>query len=218
MKERIPNVLIEESEIELIHRETANESLELLNEVTKEMDDLKKLFVEFAEYKNNLLAERRLKIRQMGVKVIADKEDELNSLDEYSIEITIPQNTMFTIENWNVNQYDRLKVLRINSGSLRNLKSFSLSYLKNLTTVDIGDNCCTFAMNKTGNAIEKSFSITNCDNLVSITIGSYSFSDYAGGFTLKYLPSLKTLKLASTNQVSCSFYNSDVTISGNKSY
>ena len=215
MKERIPNVLIEESEIELIHRETANESLELLNEVTKEMDDLKKLFFEFAEYKNNLLAERRLKIRQMGVKVIADKEEELNSLDEYSIEITIPQNTMFTIENWNVNQYDRLKVLRINSGSLRNLKSFSLSYLKNLTTVDIGDNCCTFAMNKTGNAIEKSFSITNCDNLVSITIGSYSFSDYAGGFTLKYLPSLKTLKLASTNQVSCSFYNSDVTISGN---
>ena len=215
MKERIPNVLIEESEIELIHRETANESLELLNEVTKEMDDLKKLFFEFAEYKNNLLAERRLKIRQMGVKVIADKEEELNSLDEYSIEITIPQNTMFTIENWNVNQYDRLKVLRINSGSFRNLKSFSLSYLKNLTTVDIGDNCCTFAMNKTGNAIEKSFSITNCDNLVSITIGSYSFSDYAGGFTLKYLPSLKTLKLASTNQVSCSFYNSDVTISGN---
>ena len=215
MKERIPNVLIEESEIELIHRETANESLELLNEVTKEMDDLKKLFFEFAEYKNNLLAERRLKIRQMGVKVIADKEEELNSLDEYSIEITIPQNTMFTIENWNVNQYDRLKVLCINSGSLRNLKSFSLSYLKNLTTVDIGDNCCTFAMNKTGNAIEKSFSITNCDNLVSITIGSYSFSDYAGGFTLKYLPSLKTLKLASTNQVSCSFYNSDVTISGN---
>ena len=116
MKERIPNVLIEESEIELIHRETANESLELLNEVTKEMDDLKKLFFEFAEYKNNLLAERRLKIRQMGVKVIADKEEELNSLDEYSIEITIPQNTMFTIENWNVNQYDRLKVLRINSG------------------------------------------------------------------------------------------------------
>lgn len=215
MKERIPNVLIEESEIELIHRETANESLELLNEVTKEMDDLKKLFFEFAEYKNNLLAERRLKIRQMGVKVIADKEEELNSLDEYSIEITIPQNTMFTIENWNVNQYDRLKVLRINNGSLRNLKSFSLSYLKNLTTVDIGDNCCTFAMNKTGNAIEKSFSITNCDNLVSITIGSYSFSDYAGGFTLKYLPSLKTLKLASTKQVSCSFYNSDVTISGN---
>ena len=215
MKERIPNVLIEESEIDSIHREVANQSLELLNKVTNDMDDLKKLFVEFAEYKNNLLAERRLKIRQMGVKVIADKEDELNSLDEYSIEITIPQNTMFTIENWNVNQYDRLKVLRINSGSLRNLKSFSLSYLKNLTTVDIGDNCCTFAMNKTGNAIEKSFSITNCDNLVSITIGSYSFSDYAGGFTLKYLPSLKTLKLASTNQVSCSFYNSDVTISGN---
>ena len=41
----------------------------------------------------------------------------------------------------------------------------------------------------------RSFSILNCIELESIDIGSFSFSDYGGGFELKNLPKLTTVKI-----------------------
>ena len=50
----------------------------------------------------------------------------------------------------------------------------------------------------------------NCAELESIEIGSYSFSDYGGGFELKNLPKLSTIKIGeietdSSNFRYCSF-------------
>ena len=43
----------------------------------------------------------------------------------------------------------------------------------------------------------RSFHISNCAELESIEIGRFSFSDYAGGFELRNLPSLTSIKIGS---------------------
>ena len=218
MSERIPDITVSEAVIESTHREVANTALEIYAAVSNNKNELIDLFKELGRLKDDLIRRRRMHIRQYGIKVIVDDDDKFNSIDTGVTEIVIAEGNLNNIEEWYLNGYSSLKSLRVENRCFSKLKEFHINNLNNLTTIDIGVSCFTHFLKRPGNNDEKSFSITNCDNLVSITIGSYSFSDYAGGFTLKYLPSLKTLKLASTNQVSCSFYNSDVTISGNKSY
>ena len=54
----------------------------------------------------------------------------------------------------------------------------------------------------------------NCDELKSIEIGSYSFSDYAGGFELKNLPKLSTIKIGEIRSASFNFCGSSFVIRG----
>ena len=74
-------------------------------------------------------------------------------------------------------------------------KSFIIDGLIQLESLRIGGNSFTMNRNGHGNDISKSFHILNCDKLELIEIGQYSFSDYAGEFELKNLPSLKTILL-----------------------
>ena len=60
----------------------------------------------------------------------------------------------------------------------------------------------------------RSFGILNCDELVSIEIGRYSFSGYSGSFELKNLPKLSTIKIGEIGSRSANFYWSSFVIKG----
>ena len=82
---------------------------------------------------------------------------------------------------------------------------FKIDGLNHLKSIKIGD--YSFTLLKYGDKWHNgrkdnhnySFSILNCIELESIEIGSYSFSDYRGGFELKNLPKLSTIRIASNN-------------------
>lgn len=175
---------------------------------------MRELSRQLSNIKDDILRRRRIFIRLHGLKLVVDDTDTFKSIDMSVTELTIAEGCVNDVEEWYLNSYSNLKSLRIQNRCFSSLKKFEISNLDKLVSIDIGRSCFTHFLKRVGNNDEKSFSITSCENLTSISIGSYSFSDYAGGCTLENLPSLKTLKLASTNEVSCSFYNSDVTISG----
>ena len=54
----------------------------------------------------------------------------------------------------------------------------------------------------------------NCTSLISLKIGPFSFSDYAGAFVLRNLPVLRTLLIGAVNKTSYNFYYSSFEIIG----
>ena len=114
------------------------------------------------------------------------------------------------------------------------MSSFSLINLNTIESIEIGDNCfenvdifkidgldhlksLKIGMNsftRTGNNPYRSFHISNCIELKSIEIGQYSFVDYAGGFELKNLPKLSTIKIGEIGSESYNFYWSSFVIKG----
>ena len=114
------------------------------------------------------------------------------------------------------------------------MSSFSLINLNTIESIEIGDNCfenvdifkidgldhlksLKIGMNsftRTGNNPYRSFHISNCIELKSIEIGQYSFVDYAGGFELKNLPKLSTIKIGEIGYYSYNFRYSSFVIKG----
>ena len=78
---------------------------------------------------------------------------------------------------------------------------FVLDGLKSLKSLIIGNNSFTHFKSYNNwnydkaNNTNRSFSILNCNEIESIEIGYFSFSDYGGGFELKNLPKLSTIKI-----------------------
>ena len=106
--------------------------------------------------------------------------------------------------------------------------------LSKLTTIKIGDNCfCSvneyidglfhlqlreieinsFTKNNDDDS-SRSFVILDCDELKSIDIGSYSFSNYGGLFELRNLPKLSIIKIGEIGNDSCNFYYSSFVVKG----
>ena len=75
-------------------------------------------------------------------------------------------------------------------------------------------NSFTKKKNSYGDDDSLSFSILNCNELKSIEIGRYSFSDYGGGFELINLPKLSTIKIGEIGSDSFNFYYSSFVING----
>ena len=86
------------------------------------------------------------------------------------------------------------------------VSTFKIDGLTSLTTLSIGSNSFTQHPNEFGNDSSKSFHISNCDNLQSISIGEYSFSDYGGEFELSNLPELQSIVIGNMNSNSYNFY------------
>ena len=102
-----------------------------------------------------------------------------------------------------------------------NVNEFVIDGLNELKSLKIGINSFTHLTSDDewdrdkANDSSRSFSILNCDKLESIEIGSYSFSDYGGGFELKNLPKLSTIKIGEIGNKSSNFYYSSFVIKGN---
>ena len=101
-----------------------------------------------------------------------------------------------------------------------NVNEFVIDGLKSLRSLKIGSNSFTHLTSDDewdrdkANDSSRSFSILNCVELESIEIGVYSFSDYGGGFELKNLPKLSTIKIGEIGSTSLNFYYSSFVIEG----
>lgn len=110
----------------------------------------------------------------------------------------------------NLNDLRSIQSISIGDNSFRLIKTFRIEGLQELQNLTIGSNSFTSvkpehwripfsnqALQQKLNNRSKSFHIINCNKLTKIEIGTFSFSDYAGQFELKYLPSLKYIKIGS---------------------
>ena len=76
------------------------------------------------------------------------------------------------------------------------MQTFKIDGLNKLNTLKIGIN--SFTQDKYSGSFEsvsKSFHILNCEELKSIDIGKYCFSDFGGEFELKNLPQLQSINI-----------------------
>ena len=102
----------------------------------------------------------------------------------------------------------------IGDGCFENVKNFMIDGLNELKSLKIGINSFTKKKNSWGDDESRSFSILNCIELESIEIGRFSFSDYGGGFELKNLPKLSTIKIGEIGSRSRNFFYSSFVIKG----
>ena len=108
----------------------------------------------------------------------------------------------------------------IGDNCFSNVELFKIDGMNELKSLKIGVNSFTHLKNNDRwndnmvNNLSRSFSILNCVELESIEIGSYSFSDYGGGFELKNLPKLSTIKIGEIGRDSYNFYYCSFVIQG----
>ena len=96
------------------------------------------------------------------------------------------------------------------------MNKFVIDELNELKSLVIGKNSFTKKKNSRGYICDssRSFHVLNCIELESIEIGPYSFSDYGGGFELKNLPKLSTIKIGKIGNDSRNFFFSSFVVKG----
>ena len=131
----------------------------------------------------------------------------------------ISPNSYNELTSLNLNEYRYLKSIEIGNDCFENVDLFKIDGLNELKSLKIGIN--SFTHLKSGNwewskanNTNRSFSILNCIELESIEIGHHSFSDYGGGFELKNLPKLSTIKIGEIGSESYNFCYSSFVIKG----
>ena len=102
----------------------------------------------------------------------------------------------------------------IGNDCFSSVDSFVIDGWNNLKSLKIGRNSFTNVKNSCGSKTSHSFSILNCVELKSIVIGEFSFSDYGGGFELKNLPSLASIKIGEIGKDSFNFWGSSFVVKG----
>lgn len=80
--------------------------------------------------------------------------------------------------------FTRMERLIIMDRNFRYVNSFDVSNFPSLQMVTIRTNSFTTVQNGYGDNPNRSFRMTNNTALATLAIGSYSFSDYGGGFVL----------------------------------
>ena len=140
--------------------------------------------------------------------------DELNKMDLNVRQLMIELNCCNDVALLNLNKYTYLKSLVIGNDCFMNVSMFAIDGLNELKSLKIGMNSFTRNKNSFGNDSSRSFHLLNCIELESIEIGSYSFSDCGGGFELKNLPKLSTIKIGEIGSDSFNFRYSSFVIKG----
>ena len=147
---------------------------------------------------------------------------DIEKLDSNITSIIIPNYSMNneTYMTFNFSRFKLIEELIIGDNCFSNVELFNIDGLNHLKSIKIGKNSFTHLKsgdkwdNKKANNRNRSFSILNCDKLESIEIGYHSFSDYGGGFELKNLPKLSTIKIGEIGNDSSNFYYSSFVIKG----
>ena len=145
---------------------------------------------------------------------------------------TIPSNaTSLFIDNSACNFDSITKLNLTNTGSLQSIEIGSDSFmfvnvfvidgLNELKSLRVEMNSFTYVKSSDNewddyrvNNKSRSFSILNCIELESIDISEFSFCDYAGGFELRNLPKLSTIKIGEIGSDSSNFFYSSFEIKG----
>ena len=123
----------------------------------------------------------------------------MNNLTESSTSLLIPNNecNSNSLTTFDLSVFDMMQSVSIGDNNFMYVNTFKIDNLINLKNIIIGQNSFTTRKNSWGDNPFRSFHLLNCDELESIEIGRYSFSDYGGGFELINLPKLSTIKIGS---------------------
>ena len=136
--------------------------------------------------------------------------DYIESIESNVTSIHLPAKTC---NDWNYNifnfsRFSLVEELEIGDSSFINVNEFVINGMSHLKSLVIG------MYSFTSYNYQSVFQILNCDELESIEIGRYSFSDYGGGFELKNLPKLSTIKIGEIGSDSLNFFSSSFVIKG----
>ena len=140
---------------------------------------------------------------------------ELNKMDLKVTDLVICSNSCNDLNELNLNSFKWLESIEIGNDCFGLVKNFKIDGLDRLRTLKIGKNSFTQKRSSYGNDDKKSFLIMNCESLVFIQIGEYSFSDFAGEFELKNLPQLLSIQIGELGSFSYNFYRNSFVIKGN---
>ena len=141
---------------------------------------------------------------------------EIRSIDLNTKSISISNNSCndkeYTI--FDFSRFTSLEELIIGNDCFEYVNRFKMNKMNHLKSLKIGINSFTKTKNSNGNDYSRSFSILNCDELKSIEIGRYSFSDYSGSFELSSLPKLSSIIIGQIGEKSCNFYFASFVLKG----
>ena len=152
---------------------------------------------------------------------IINNSKQLNEIITNITNLIISSNSCNELSELNLREYRYLKSIEIGNDCFSNVDTCKIDGLNELKSLKIGMNSFTH-LKSNGDKWEedkvnnrsRSFSILNCNELESIEIGRFSFFDYAGGFELKNLPKLSTIKIGEIGSRSRNFYYSSFVIKG----
>ena len=151
---------------------------------------------------------------RIQVSITVNNSVELKSMNMNVTNLIICSNSCNELNSLNLNEYRYLKSIEIGNDCFENVELFKIDGLNELKSLKIGSRSFTKNKSSSGDDSSRSFSILNCDELESIEIGRYSFSDYGGGFELRNLPKLSTIKIGEIGSRSRNFYYSSFVIKG----
>ena len=109
---------------------------------------------------------------------------EFNAVKYQAVRLRIPSDT-FNDRNASYLRYDGMNNLRslvIENNTFTTVEQFVIDGLPQLESIEIGNASFTLTtdLSVTVGNLNKKFSLINCPNLKSVSIGSYSFLDFAG--------------------------------------
>ena len=149
----------------------------------------------------------------------------INTLDIEVTDLVIDSYCHTSVNYLDFSKFERLRSIEIKDYCFSSVRSFRIDGLSRLKSLKIGANSFTevFLSDWNSNwqgAIEKgkktdsSFRISNCEKLVSIEIGEFSFFDHGGSFELVNLPSLSSISIGFVRQESGNFWWATLIIKG----
>ena len=153
---------------------------------------------------------------------------ELSALTKNIKKIKVSYSICNDMTQFKLNDYAELESIIIGSDCFVKVKTFQIKNLKKLKKVDIGENSFTskdvfsytrnYTLRTDSSKADKSktFEIADCELLESIIIDPKSFADFAGGFILDNLPSLRSLTIGNTSNSSYNFLCCPFVIRGTK--
>ena len=124
-------------------------------------------------------------------------ENSLGIIDSSVTSISLIQNTCNNVDytHFDISRFTALETLEIGSDSFGYVETFEVRNMNNLKSISVANNSFTYNKLSGGLNMNKSFVVENCEQLESITIGLFSFSDFSKKFVLRNLPSLTTLTI-----------------------
>ena len=178
----------------------------------QQLETDKKSIEESQKLTESKVLERNAKISEM------EKTIEVLKIDAKGEPLVIDSGSFNSITKYVFSK--NIETLEIADHCFINLSAFHIDGLRKLESIRIGMNSFTRVKSddhwdwKKVNDSSRSFRILNCPRLKSITIGEFSFSDYAKDFELSNLPALEVLKLGVLNKDSSNFYFASFIVRG----
>ena len=134
-------------------------------------------------------------------KSVVHNWNDLENLSENTTGILVASNSCNEGKVLDFDPFESLQYLEIGDDSFKNVNTFSINGLSKLTLIYIGKSSFT---QESKNALY-SFRLLNCDSLIYLEIGEYSFSEYTGVIEISNLPSLENIKIGILEYVSSCF-------------